>query len=132
MLNIELIEDLYAKLSHEEQQKLLNQLFKGSKQSLNYFRRTKDISMSKLETLADFFHLPLDVFRKSPSYDVVVPEGPNADLFQAAANIMAQGQRLNAELNVLNSIILNKRKELDLQNNLLETLRERVEKQKEQ
>lgn len=132
MLNIELIEDLYAKLTHEEQQKLLNQLFKGSKQSLNYFRRTKDISMSKLETLADFFHLPLDVLRKSPSYDVVVPEGPNADLFQAAANIMAQGQRLNAELNVLNSIILNKRKELDLQNNLLETLRERIEKQKEQ
>lgn len=132
MLNIELIEDLYAKLSHEEQQKLLNQLFKGSKQSLNYFRRTKDISMSKLETLADFFHLPLDVFRKSPLYDIVVPEGPNADLFQAAANIMAQGQRLNAELNVLNSIILNKRKELDLQNNLLETLRERIEKQKEQ
>ncbi|MBQ7472536.1 MAG: hypothetical protein IJS97_08965 [Prevotella sp.] len=126
MLNIELIEDLYAKLTHEEQQKLLSQLFKGSKQGLNYFRRTKDISMSKLEILADFFHLPLDVFRKTPSYNIVVPQGPNSELFQAAANIMTQARRLNDELETLNAILQNKQKELNVQNDLLETLRERV------
>ena len=26
---------------------------------MNYFRRTKDISLSKLEILADYFHKPL-------------------------------------------------------------------------
>ena len=35
---------------------------------MNYFRRTKDISMSKLEILADFFHMPLDYFRMGNSF----------------------------------------------------------------
>ena len=60
MLNIELIENLYASLPKEQQQNLTSQLVKSSKQNMNYFRRTKDISMSKLEIIADFFHMPLD------------------------------------------------------------------------
>lgn len=63
MLNLELIDKLYANLSREQQQELIEQLFKKSKQTMNYFHRTKDISLSKLETMADFFHLPLDFFR---------------------------------------------------------------------
>ena len=63
MLNLELIDKLYASLSREQQQELIEQLFKKSKQTMSYFHRTKDISLSKLETIADFFQLPLDYFR---------------------------------------------------------------------
>ena len=63
MLNIDLIDNLYAGLSKEQKDDLIIRLFKRSKQTMNYFRRTKDISMSKLEILADYFHMPLDYFR---------------------------------------------------------------------
>lgn len=63
MLNIDLIDNLYNSLPKEEQQKLIMLLFKRSKQTMNYFRRTKDISLSKLEIFADYFHKPLDYFR---------------------------------------------------------------------
>ena len=38
MLNTELIENLYAGLSKEQQQELLTLLFKRSKQTLSYFK----------------------------------------------------------------------------------------------
>lgn len=63
MLNLELIDGLYTSLNKQRQQELCSKLFKRSKQTMNYFHRTKDISLSKLETLADFFELPLDSFR---------------------------------------------------------------------
>ena len=63
MLNLELIDGLYASLSKQRQQELCSKLFKRSKQTMNYFHRTKDISLSKLETLADFFEVPLDGLR---------------------------------------------------------------------
>lgn len=54
MLNTELIENLYAGLSKEQQQELLTLLFKRSKQTLSYFKRTKDITLSKLEIFGRF------------------------------------------------------------------------------
>ena len=33
-----------------------------------YFKRSKDISLSKLEILADFYHMPLDYFRSNSSF----------------------------------------------------------------
>ena len=68
MLNTELVDTLYAGLPKERQQELITLLFKNSKQTMNYFKRTKDISLSKLETLADFFHMPLDYFRANSSF----------------------------------------------------------------
>lgn len=62
MLNLDLIDNLYAGLTKDQQQELIGLLFKKSKQTMSYFRRTKDISLSKLEVLADFFHMPLDTF----------------------------------------------------------------------
>ena len=47
MLNLEMIDTLYASLSKEQQQSLIGLLFKKSKQTMNYFHRTKDISLSK-------------------------------------------------------------------------------------
>jgi len=56
MLNTELVDRMYAELPKERQQELITLLFKNSKQTMNYFKRTKDISLSKLEILADLSH----------------------------------------------------------------------------
>ena len=44
---------------------------------MNYFRRTKDISMSKLEILADYFHMPLDYFRIESNFKFNNVNGSN-------------------------------------------------------
>lgn len=75
MLNVDLIDKLYSELPKERQQQLVLQLFKKSRQSMAYFRRTKDISLTKLEILADFFKMPLDYFRLG------------SELFERAAHI---------------------------------------------
>lgn len=63
MLNIELIYSLYEGLSPERKEELRDRLFKKSRQTMAYFRRCKDISLSKLEVLSDFYQMPLDRFR---------------------------------------------------------------------
>lgn len=68
MLNIDLLENLYKGLTKERKHELKEKLFGGSNQSLTYFRKNKDTSMSKLETLADFFNLPLDGLRADSDY----------------------------------------------------------------
>jgi len=77
MLNIDLIDNLYAGLSKEQKDDLIIRLFKRSKQTMNYFRRTKDISMSKLEILADYFHMPLDYFRIESNFKFNNVNGSN-------------------------------------------------------
>ena len=68
MLNVDFIESLYKGLSKEKKHELKDKLFGGSNQSLTYFRKNKDTSMSKLEILADFFSLPLDGLRADSDY----------------------------------------------------------------
>lgn len=68
MLNLQLIDTLYASLTKEKQAELNSLLFKRSKQTVTYFHRQKDISLSKLEILADFFQMPLDYFRMGSSF----------------------------------------------------------------
>jgi len=77
MLNIELIDTLYAGLTKEQKDDLIVKLFKRSKQTMNYFRRTKDISLSKLEILADYFHMPLDYFRVESNFKFNNVNGSN-------------------------------------------------------
>jgi hypothetical protein len=43
-------------------------LFNKSDQTMEYFRKRKDISFSKLEILADFFNKPLEYFRQDSSF----------------------------------------------------------------
>ena len=86
MLNTELIENLYAGLSKEQQQELLTLLFKRSKQTLSYFKRTKDITLSKLEVLADFFHMPLDYFRVGNTFKGNNVSGNNNQVGNVSVN----------------------------------------------
>ena len=59
MLNIDLLENLYAGLDNDKKQELMTLVFKKSRQTFSYFRRTKDVSLSKVEIIADYFHMPL-------------------------------------------------------------------------
>ena len=68
MLNVDLIESLYNSLPNSRQKALLSMLFNRSDQTMEYFRKRKDISFSKLEILADFFHKPLEYFRQDSSF----------------------------------------------------------------
>ena len=68
MLNVDLIDSLYNSLPSSRQKALLSMLFNRSDQTMEYFRKRKDISFSKLEILADFFHKPLEYFRQDSSF----------------------------------------------------------------
>ena len=46
MLNVELIENLYNGLDKEQKERLMDLVFKKSKQGITYFRRTNDIMLS--------------------------------------------------------------------------------------
>lgn len=69
MLNIDLIYRHYDSLTREKKEELLTKLFKNSRQTMAYFRRTKNVSLSKLEILADAFNKPIDYFRLNNPYD---------------------------------------------------------------
>ena len=68
MLNVDLIDSLYNSLPSSRQKALLSMLFNRSDQTMEYFRKRKDISFSKLEILADFFNKPLEYFRQDSSF----------------------------------------------------------------
>ena len=100
MLNTELVDTLYASLPKERQQELITLLFKNSKQTMNYFKRTKDISLSKLETLADFFHMPLDYFRANSSFSANNIYGSNNNVgnITLSGNLIAENDALRKEV----------------------------------
>jgi hypothetical protein len=107
MLNTELVDTLYAGLPKERQQELITLLFKNSKQTMNYFKRTKDISLSKLETLADFFHMPLDYFRANSSFSANNIYGSNNNVgnITLSGNLIAENDALRREVNSLKKTI---------------------------
>lgn len=68
MLNVDHIYILCEGLTPERKKELRDLLFKKSRQTMAYFRRLKDISLSKLEILTDFYQMPLDRFRINSKY----------------------------------------------------------------
>lgn len=99
MLNTELVDRMYAELPKERQQELITLLFKNSKQTMNYFKRTKDISLSKLEILADFFHMPLDYFRSNSSFFAHNIYGSNnIGNITLSGNLIAENESLRREI----------------------------------
>lgn len=101
MLNIDLVYTLYEGLTPEKKEQLLGLLFKKSRQTMAYFKRSKDISLSKLEILADFYCLPLDFFRTNSAFKIASISGNNN--YYAVGNMMssselaAENERLKME-----------------------------------
>lgn len=128
MLNLDLIDNLYAGLTKEQQQELISLLFKKSKQTMSYFRRTKDISLSKLETLADFFHMPLDYFRVGSTFRANNVAGNNNNVGNVSVNtnLMIENESLRREISGLKETLKAKEETLNTKNDLIDNLKIQV------
>lgn len=118
MLNIELVDRLYAQLPREQQQRLIARLFKQSKQTMAYFRRTKDISLSKLETLADFFCLPLDALRLGSSTPPLHTERDT--------QLVVENEQLHKEIEHLQALLHSKEETIEAKNETINTLKSQM------
>ena len=134
MLNIDLVDNLYAGLSKEQQQNLCSLLFKNSKQTMNYFRRTKDISMSKLEILADFFHMPLDYFRMGSSFAANNVNGNNNYVGNVSLsnNLLIENDSLRKEVESLKETLKAKDETLKAKDEVIQTKIDYIETLKAQ
>lgn len=111
MLDVELIENLYNGLDKNQKERLMELVFKKSKQGITYFRRTNDITLSKLEIIiADFFHMLLDYFRLGHSFKAQSIFGDNNQLgnVNINTNLMAENQGLAKELAAVRETLASK------------------------
>ena len=109
MLNVDLIESLYNSLPSSRQKVLLSMLFNKSDQTMEYFRKRKDISFSKLEILADFFHKPLEYFRQDSSFiadDSYYGNNYVGNIYiNSDTNLMAENEMLRKKVSSLETAI---------------------------
>ena len=109
MLNVDLIESLYNSLPSSRQKALLSMLFNRSDQTMEYFRKRKDISFSKLEILADFFNKPLEYFRQDSSFIVDDSNYGNNCVgniyINSDTNLMAENEMLRKKVSSLETAI---------------------------
>ena len=109
MLNVDLIDSLYNSLPSSRQKALLSMLFNRSDQTMEYFRKRKDISFSKLEILADFFHKPLEYFRQDSSFIVDDSNYGNNCVgniyINSDTNLMAENEMLRKKVSSLETAI---------------------------
>lgn len=118
MLNFELINTLYEGLSREQKQELIGLLFKKSKQSISYFRRSKDISLSKLEIIADYFQMPLDYFRDDGSFQTnnLRSDGKYVNIATTTTGLMIENVFLRKE-------VLGLKTTIEAKNQTIETMK---------
>ena len=109
MLNVDLIESLYNSLPSSRQKVLLSMLFNRSDQTMEYFRKRKDISFSKLEILADFFHKPLEYFRQDSNFmadDSYYGNNYVGNVYiNSDTNLMAENEMLRKKVSSLETAI---------------------------
>lgn len=127
MLNIDLVYNLYGGLTPERKEELLGLLFKKSRQTMAYFKRSKDISLSKLEILADFYHMPLDYFRTNSSFKTNNVNGNNNYVGNVSVNT-----NLLVENESLRKQVASLERELDSKDETNKVLRDLVESLKAQ
>ena len=125
MLNVDLLENLYAGLDNDKKQELMSLVFKKSRQTFAYFRRTKDVSLSKLEIIADYFHMPLDYFRINSAFKANNVAGNNNYVgnVSISTNLLIENESLKRELQALKETIKAKDESLKTKDLLIETLR---------
>jgi len=135
MLNIDLVYNLYEGLSSERKEELRDLLFKKSRQTMAYFRRSKDISLSKLEIMADFYQMPLDRFRLNSNLkaDTGTPGDHNdpsslssPSLIDECNELKAKVLSLEHELEVLRSNLSSKEETNLVLKELVESLKSQL------
>ena len=131
MLNIDLLENLYDGLDNDKKQELMTLVFKKSRQTFSYFRRTKDVSLSKVEIIADYFHMPLDYFRINSAFKANNVAGNNNYVgnVSISTNLLIENQALKNELAALKETLRAKDESLKAKDMLIETLHSTNNKQ---
>ena len=68
-----------------------------------YFKRSKDISLSKLEILADFYHMSLDYFRTNSSFKTNNVFGNNNYVgnVSTVTNLLIENESLRKQISSL-------------------------------
>ncbi len=125
MLNIDLLENLYAGLDNDKKQELMRLVFKRSRQSIAYFRRTKDVSLSKVEAIADYFHMPVDYLRTNSAFKANNVAGNNNYVgnVSISTNLLIENESLKKELEALKETLKAKDESLRTKDLLIEALR---------
>lgn len=124
MLNQELIEKLYNELPPRRQKELCVLLFKKSKQTMAYFQRN-NITLEKLETLADFYGMPLDYFRlesKSKANNVVGNSNYVGNV-SFGDSLIKENEGLRKEIENLKAMIEAKNETIMAKNEVIDALK---------
>lgn len=134
MLNIELVYNLYDSLTPDKKEELLGLLFKKSRQTMAYFKRSKDISLSKLEILADFYHMPLDYFRSNSSFKVNNVTGNNNYVgnVSVSTNLLVENEGLRKQVASLEREIETLKANLASKDDTTVVLKDHIESLKKQ
>lgn len=134
MLNLELLNNLYNGLPDEQKKQLITLLFKRSKQTMAYFARTKDVSLSKLEIIADFFHMPLDYFRKGSTMAStnVAGNGNTVGNVNINSNLVMENDMLKGKIANLEAMVEAKNETINAKNEVIATRIEENETLKEE
>ena len=131
MLNIDLVYNLYEGLTPEKKEELLGLLFKKSRQTMAYFKRSKDISLSKLEILADFYHMPLDYFRANSSFKTNNVNGNNNYVgnVSVSTNLLVENESLRKQVASLERELVSKDETNKVLKDLVDSLKNQISNQ---
>ena len=128
MLNIDLVYNLYEGLTPEKKEELLGLLFKKSRQTMAYFKRSKDISLSKLEILADFYHMPLDYFRANSNFKTNNVNGNNNYVgnVSVSTNLLVENESLRKQVASLERELVSKDETNKVLKDLVDSLKNQI------
>ena len=95
---------------------------------MNYFHRTKDISLSKFEILADFFHMSMDSLRVGGGINNLNVYLENNPVFsnKESTDIIQQNIVLEKEIAILKETIKAKDEALLAKTELIEALKKQL------
>lgn len=133
MLNIDLVYNLYEGLTPEKKEELLGLLFKKSRQTMAYFKRSKDISLSKLEILADFYHMPLDYFRANSNFKTNNVNGNNNYVgnVSVSTNLLVENESLRKQVASLERELVSKDETNKVLKDLVDSLKNQIANQRQ-
>lgn len=128
MLNTALIENLYKGLDSKRKEELRERLFGKSRQSMAYFSRTKDITLSKLEILADFYNMPLDYFRVNGNMKTTNIHGDNNYVGNVSVsnNLLLENRSLQEQIAQLKNEVTTHKETLKRCDDYIATLKDLV------
>lgn len=98
-----------------------------------YFKRSKDISLSKLEILADFYHMPLDYFRANSNFKTNNVNGNNNYVgnVSVSTNLLVENESLRKQVASLERELVSKDETNKVLKDLVDSLKNQIANQRQ-